>query len=107
MAPRNIWATLGLALARCHLANQRRKRGSPPVEDPAGDPLGDRGQREDVAHLAQVDAAGDRDPGPDRPDQLGDDVRAHRRVERVGVIGDGVGRVELVAVLAVDDLLGL
>jgi len=29
MARRNAWATLGLTLARCHLANQRRKRASP------------------------------------------------------------------------------
>jgi hypothetical protein len=76
------------------------------VEDAAGDPLGDRGQWEDVAHVPQVDAAGDCRPGPDRPDQLGHDVGAHRRVERVGVVDDGVAGVELVAVLAVDELLG-
>jgi hypothetical protein len=57
------------------------------------------------AHLPQVETAGVCRPGPEGPDHLGDHVRAHRRVERVGVIGDGVGRVELVAVLAVDDLL--
>ena len=34
-------------------------------------------------------------------------MRAHRRVERVGVVHQGIARVELVAVLAVDELLGL
>jgi hypothetical protein len=64
------------------------------------------GDREDVAYLPQVEPAGGCRPGPEGPDHLGDHVGADRRVERVGVVGDGGGRVELVAVLAVDDLLG-
>ena len=76
------------------------------VEDAAGDPLGDRRQREDVADRLQVDAAGDGRPGADRPDHLGHDMGAHRGVEWVGVVGEGAGRVELVAVLAVDELVG-
>jgi hypothetical protein len=64
------------------------------VEDAARDPLGDRRQREHIADRLQVDAAGDGRPGPDRPDHLGHDMGPHRGVERVGVVGDGVGRVE-------------
>jgi hypothetical protein len=64
------------------------------------------GDREDVAHLLQVEANGDGCPGPDRADHLGEHVGADRRVKWVGVVDDGVGRVELIAVLAVDGLLG-
>jgi hypothetical protein len=39
--------------------------------------------------------------------QVGDDVIAERRVERVGVVAEGVRGVELVAVLAVDEPVGL
>jgi hypothetical protein len=56
--------------------------------------------------LPQVEAAKDRRSGADRSDQLGYDVGADRGVQRVGVVDEGVARVELVAVFAVDELLG-
>jgi hypothetical protein len=63
-------------------------------------------QWKDVADLAQIDAANGDGPGPDRPGHLGEHMGVHRGVERIGVVGDDAGRVELVPMLAVDELVG-
>jgi hypothetical protein len=72
------------------------------VEEPPGEPRGNRRQREDAIDVAQV-APFCRPPDGQTRHELRHDVLAERRVERVLVVADRVRRIELVAVLAVDE----
>jgi hypothetical protein len=76
------------------------------VEHPPGEPLGDAREWKDAIHVAQIAPLGHPPTGQARQD-VGDDVMAERRVERVVVVGDRVRGVELVAVLAIDEFVGL
>ena len=73
------------------------------VEDAARHPFGDGRQRVDHADIPQVEVAADAPGRRDPAHHVRDDVVAERRVQGIVVVRYGVGRVELVAVLAVDE----
>ena len=73
------------------------------VEEASHYPLGDSHKRVDLVEVPQIKAPCDVPRRDDPPGQVGDDVVAEGGVERVFVVRYGVGGIELVAVLAVDE----
>jgi hypothetical protein len=79
-----------------------KRPGGEVVEHPPGEPLGDARQRKDAVDLGQVATLG-RPPARKAWHEVGDDVIAERCVQSVVEVAERVRRIELVAVLAVDE----